>query len=110
MSIIFKVKESEENTVKEESKSYQQLVDFLLADQVALFCKIMTMKLINDNSSWVQFVSLWFGYYCTQLPYGSSDSFLFEKQTVRVVESASALARKVHLYELLALLQKTVDK
>ena len=56
MSIIFKVKESEENTVKEESKSYQQLVDFLLADQVALFCKIMTMKLINDNSSWVQFV------------------------------------------------------
>ncbi|XP_066019327.1 protein virilizer homolog isoform X2 [Pocillopora verrucosa] len=58
-----KVKESEENTVKEESKSYQQLVDFLLADQ-----------------------------------------------TVRVVESASALARKVHLYELLALLQKTVDK
>lgn len=51
ISVIFKVKESEENTVKEESKSYQQLVDFLLADQVAFFCKIMTMKLINDNSS-----------------------------------------------------------
>lgn len=51
ISVISKVKESEENTVKEESKSYQQLVDFLLADQVALFCKIMTMKLINDNSS-----------------------------------------------------------
>lgn len=31
-------------------------------------------------------------------------------QTVRVVEAASALARKVHLYELLALFQKTVDK
>ena len=29
---------------------------------------------------------------------------------MRVVEAASALARKVHLYELLALFQKTVDK
>lgn len=51
ISVIFKVKESEENTVKEESKSYQRLVDFLLADQVALFCKLMTIKLINDNPS-----------------------------------------------------------
>ena len=31
-------------------------------------------------------------------------------QTVRVAEAASSLARKVHLYELLALVQKTVDK
>ncbi|KAJ7351151.1 hypothetical protein OS493_036354 [Desmophyllum pertusum] len=58
-----KEKETEGTDIKQESKSYQQLVDFLLADQ-----------------------------------------------TVRVVEAASALARKVHLYELLALLQKTVDK
>ena len=36
--------------------------------------------------------------------------FCFEFQTVRVVEAASALAHKVHLYELLANLQKSVDK
>ena len=40
----------------------------------------------------------------------TQDVFPFQLQTVRVVEAASALARKVHLYELLALLQKTVDK
>ncbi|XP_068721343.1 protein virilizer homolog isoform X6 [Montipora capricornis] len=58
-----KERKGEGNDRKQESRSYQQLVDFLLADQ-----------------------------------------------TVRVVEAASALAHKVHLYELLALLQKSVDK
>ncbi|XP_067052413.1 protein virilizer homolog isoform X1 [Acropora muricata] len=58
-----KGREGDNKDRKHESKSYQQLVDFLLADQ-----------------------------------------------TVRVVEAASALAHKVHLYELLANLQKSVDK
>ncbi|CAH3176041.1 unnamed protein product [Porites evermanni] len=58
-----KKNEDEGLDIKQESKSYQLLVEFLLADQ-----------------------------------------------TVRVAEAVSSLARKVHLYELLALVQKTVDK